>query len=68
MRVLVKAIKGFLSWLKEAIIETINQLFTLLGFFTAWICLTDTAQTVTGWATIIVFVIWISTMWLRKED
>ena len=61
-------IKGFLKWCKDAIIETINQLFTLLGFFTAWICLTDTAKTVTGWATIVVFVIWILTISLRKED
>lgn len=61
-------IKGFLKWCKDAIIETINQLFTLLGFFTAWICLTDTAKTVTGWATVVVFIIWILTISLRKED
>lgn len=61
-------IKGFLKWCKDAIIETINQLFTLLGFFTAWICLTDMAKTVTGWATVIVFIIWILTISLRKED
>lgn len=64
----MKIIKGFLRWVKDAIIETINQLFTLLGFFVAWICLTDTAKTVTGWATIAVFVIWLLTIYLRKED
>lgn len=61
-------IKFVLQWIKDAIAETINQLFTLLGFFTAWICLTDMAKTVVGWATIWVFIIWLLTINMRKGD
>lgn len=64
----MKVIKGFLKWCKDAIIETVNQLFTLLGFFTAWICLTDMAKTVVGWATVVCFILWLLTIYLRKED
>jgi hypothetical protein len=64
----MKVVKFILKWMKDALIETINQIFTILGFFTAWICLTDMAKVVTGWATIFAIVLWLLTIYLRTEE
>jgi hypothetical protein len=64
----MKIIKGFLNWAWEAVKESIAQLWTILGFFIAWLTLTGTAQDVVGLATILVTVIWLITIPLRKEE
>ncbi|MEY4331618.1 MAG: hypothetical protein RLZZ196_356 [Bacteroidota bacterium] len=64
----MKIIKGFFNWIWEAIKESIAQVWTLLGFFIAWLTLTGTAQDVVGIATIAATVIWLITIPLRKED
>lgn len=64
----MKIIKGFLNWLWEAIKESIAQVWTLLGFFIAWLTLTGTAQDVVGIATILATVIWLITIPLRKDE
>jgi len=64
----MKIIKGFFNWIWEAIKESIAQLWTLLGFFIAWLTLTGTAQDVVGVATVAVTVIWLITIPLRKEE
>ena len=64
----MKVIKGFFSWLIEAIKESIAQVWTLLGFFIAWLTLTGTAQDVVGLATIAATIIWLATLSLRKEE
>ena len=64
----MKVIKGFINWLWEAIKESIAQVWTLLGFFIAWLTLTGTAQDVVGIATILATVIWLITIPLRKEE
>ncbi len=64
----MKIIKGFFNWIWEAIKESIAQVWTLLGFFIAWLTLTGTAQDVVGLATIAATVIWLITIPLRKED
>ena len=64
----MKIIKGFINWLWEAIKESIAQLWTLLGFFIAWLTLTGTAQDVVAIATIAVTAIWLITIPLRKEE
>jgi hypothetical protein len=61
-------IKAFLGWVWEAIKESIAQVWTLLGFFIAWLTLTGTAQDVVGLATIAATAIWLITIPLRKED
>ena len=68
--ILVKIVKGFISWLWKAIKESIAQVWTLLGFFIAWLTLTGTAQQVVGMATLIATAIWLITIPLRedKED
>jgi hypothetical protein len=64
----MKIIKGFFNWLWEAVKESIAQVWTLLGFFIAWLTLTGTAQDVVGIATIAATVIWLITIPLRKEE
>jgi hypothetical protein len=64
----VKIIKGFFNWIWEAIKESIAQVWTLLGFFIAWLTLTGTAQDVVGLATVAATIIWLVTIPLRKED
>jgi hypothetical protein len=68
--ILVKIVKGFFSWLWKAVKESIAQVWTLLGFFIAWLTLTGTAQQVVGMATLIATAIWLVTIPLRedKED
>ena len=64
----MKIIKGFFNWIWEAVKESIAQLWTLLGFFIAWLTLTGTAQDVVGLATVAVTVIWLITIPLRKDE
>jgi hypothetical protein len=64
----MKIIKGILNYTWEVIKESIAQIFTLLGFFIAWLTLTGTAQQVVGIATVIATVIWLATIPLRKEE
>jgi hypothetical protein len=65
---MMKVIKGFINWIWEAIKESIAQVWTLLGFFIAWLTLTGTAQDVVGIATIAATIIWLITIPLRKEE
>ena len=64
----MKIIKKILNYTWEVIKESIAQIFTLLGFFIAWLTLTGTAQQVVGVATVIATVIWLATIPLRKEE
>jgi hypothetical protein len=64
----MKIIKGFINWIWEAVKESIAQVWTLLGFFIAWLTLTGTAQDVVGIATILATIIWLITIPLRKEE
>lgn len=63
----MKIIKGLLNWVGEAIKESIAQVWTILGFFIAWLTLTGTAQDVVGIATIGATILWLITIPLRKE-
>jgi hypothetical protein len=67
MNMIKKVLKGLLKWFKAAIIESIAQVFTILGFFIAWLTLTGTAQQVVGIATLISIVLWLVTIPLREE-
>ncbi len=68
MKLILKVIKGFLTWIKDAIMESINQVFTILGFFIAWLTLTGTARDIVGLATLLALAIWLITIPLRKEE
>lgn len=64
----MKVIKAILNYFWEAVKESIAQVWTLLGFFIAWLTLTGTAQQVVGVATIASTIIWLATIPLRKEE
>lgn len=64
----MKLIKGMLKFLWEAIKESIAQVFTLLGFFIAWLTLTGSARDIVGVAIVFSTLIWLATIPLRKED
>jgi hypothetical protein len=64
----MKIIKAILNYLWEAVKESIAQVWTLLGFFIAWLTLTGTAQQVVGVATIAATILWLLTIPLRKEE
>lgn len=65
--VLVKISKGLISWFWKAVKESIAQVWTLLGFFIAWLTLTGTAQQVVGMATLLATAIWLITIPLRED-
>jgi len=54
------------NWIIEAIKETLNLSWTLVGLVIATLTLTGSAQQVTGLATIITLVIWLITLGWRK--
>jgi hypothetical protein len=64
----MKIIKLIFKYIWEVIKESIAQVFTLLGFFIAWLTLTGSAQQVVGVATLAATAIWLLTIPLRKED
>jgi hypothetical protein len=68
LKLIIKVIKGFLGWIKDAILESINQVFTILGFFIAWLTLTGTARDIVGIATVLSLAIWLVTIPLRKDE
>ncbi len=63
----MKIAKAILNYLWEAVKESIAQIFTILGFFIAWLTMTGSAQQITGLFTIIAIIIWLATIPLRKE-
>lgn len=66
-KMLFKGIKAIYVWFGKAIKESIAQVWTLLGFFIAWLTLTGTAQQIVGVATIIATILWLITIPLREE-
>lgn len=63
----MKIAKAIWNYSLEVVKESIAQIFTLLGFFIAWLTLTGTAQQVVGVATVISTAIWLATIPLRQD-
>ena len=59
-------IKKLWAWLVEAIKETLNLSWTLVGLVIATLPLTGSAQQITGLATLITLGIWLLTIGFRK--
>ena len=55
------------NWLVQAIKETLNLSWTLVGLVIATLTLTGAAQQVTGLATVITLGVWLLTIGFRKE-
>jgi len=56
------------KWFIEAIKETLNLSWTLVGLIIATLTLTGSARQITGVATIITLAIWLLTISFRKGD
>lgn len=54
-----------MKWIKDAIIESLNQTWTLLGMFIAWCVLDGSAKTVVGYAIIYSLGVWLLTLRVR---
>ena len=54
------------SWLIEAIKETLNLSWTLVGLIIATLTLTGQAQQITAMATVLTLAIWLLTIGFRK--
>jgi hypothetical protein len=55
------------KWIVDRFREMLNQTFTLLGMFIAWVVLTGSAKTVVGWAILWSIVVWLISMGLREQ-
>lgn len=56
-----------MRWLKDAIIESLNQGYTLLGFFVAWVLLEGSARTIVGYSILLVTLVHLVTMRIRDS-
>ena len=59
-------IKKLWTWFVQAIKETLNLSWTLVGLIIATLTLTGSARQITGVATIITLAIWLLTIGFRK--
>jgi hypothetical protein len=53
-------------WIKDAIIESLNQTWTLLGMFIAWVLLEGSARTIVGYAIMWSLAVWLITLRVRE--
>lgn len=56
------------KWIKDWFLEILNQTFTLLGMFIAWVVLDGSAKTVVGWAILWSTFIWLISMGIREKQ
>jgi hypothetical protein len=56
------------KWIKDRFRETLNQTFTLLGMFIAWVVLDGSAKTVVGWAILYSIIVWLFSMKFREQE
>ena len=56
----------FLIWAKDVIVESLNQTWTLLGMFIAWVLLEGSARTVVGNAILFSLGVWLITLRVRE--
>jgi hypothetical protein len=56
------------KWIKDKFRETLNQTFTLLGMFIAWVVLDGSAKTVVGWAILYSIIVWLFSMKFREQE
>lgn len=57
-----------MKWIVDKFRELLNQTFTLLGMFIAWVVLEGSAKTVVGFAIVWSLVIWLLSMGLRENN
>lgn len=57
-----------MKWIVDKVRELLNQTFTLLGMFIAWVVLEGSAKTVVGYAIVWSLLIWLLSMGLRENN
>jgi len=57
-----------MKWIIDKFRELLNQTFTLLGMFIAWVVLEGSAKTVVGYAIVWSLLIWLLSMGLRENS
>jgi hypothetical protein len=56
-----------MKWIKDWFLEVLNQTFTLLGMFIAWVVLDGSAKTVVGWSILWATLVWLVSMGIREK-
>jgi hypothetical protein len=66
MKKILKPFINVYAWFKDSIVETVNQSWTLLGMFAAWLVLEGSAKDIVGYAILFTLFIWLLT--IRTRD
>lgn len=53
--------------MRDFLKDMLDQAWTILGMFIAWLVLEGSAKTVTGWLILLTIAIWIITYPLRRD-
>lgn len=56
-----------MKWFKDRIMAILNENFTFLGFFVAWVVLEGSAKTVVGYVTLLSVALWFLTIGVRAR-
>jgi hypothetical protein len=56
-----------MKWIKDRILAILNENFTFLGFFVAWVVLEGSAKTVVGYVTLFSIALWFLTIGVRAK-
>jgi hypothetical protein len=56
-----------MKWIKDRILAILNENFTFLGFFVAWVVLEGSAKTVVGYVTLFSIALWFLTIGVRAR-
>jgi len=64
----LRLVKIIWAWIAQALVETLNQIWTLLGMFAAWLVLEGSAKTTVGYAIITTLTVWLITIRIRKGE
>ena len=57
-----------INYIKKVFQDMIDQLWTLLGMFIAWVVLDGSAKTIVGYAIICTLIAWAITYPIRNRD
>jgi ABC-type multidrug transport system permease subunit len=57
-----------INYMKRVFQDMIDQLWTLLGMFIAWVVLDGSAKTIVGYAIICTLIAWAITYPIRNRD
>ena len=57
-----------MKWIKDRVLAILNENFTFLGFFVAWVVLEGSAKTVVGYVTLASIALWFLTIGIREDN